>query len=57
MNAFYALPYWKELLINHLLDLMYCLKNVVVAMWQHMCGQKDSYNSRVDLKEVNIMQR
>ena len=57
VNAFYALPYWEDLLINHLLDPMHCFKNVAVVVWQHMCGQKDNHNSRVDLKEANTMRR
>ena len=29
-----------------------------MAIWQHICGHKDSYNnSREDLKEVNVMRR
>ena len=55
MNIFYTLPYWGELLIHHLLDPMHCFKNVAVAIWQHICGHKDNYNSRANLKEVNVM--
>ena len=40
VNAFYAVPYGEELLINHLLDPMHCFKNVGVDVWQHICGQK-----------------
>ena len=57
VNIFYTLPYWGELLIHHLLDPMNCFKNVAVAIWQHICGHKDSYNCRADLKEVNVMRR
>ena len=57
VNIFYTLPYWGELLIHHLLDPMHCFKNVAVAIWQHICGHKDSYNSRADQKEVNIMRQ
>ena len=57
LNVFFELPYWKELLINHLLDPMHCFKNVAVAVWQHICGQKDNYNSRAYLKEVNKLRR
>ncbi|MCO5575117.1 hypothetical protein L7F22_028914 [Adiantum nelumboides] len=57
VNAFYALPYWGELLINHLLDPMHCFKNVAVAIWQHICGQKDNHNSRADLKDADVMRR
>ena len=51
VNTFYALPYWEELLINHLLNPMHCFNNVAIVVWQHICGQKDNYNSREDLKE------
>ena len=57
LNAFYALPYWEHLLINHPLDPMHCFPNVAIAIWQHICGYKYNYNSNLDLKEVNIMQR
>ena len=57
INAFYALPYWVNLLINHFLDPMHCFKNVVVSMWHHITGQKDNLNSREDLKERKIMHR
>ena len=33
LNAFFALPYWEHLLINHLLDPMHCFKNVEMSMW------------------------
>ena len=55
VSTFYTLPYWGELLIHHLLDPMHCFKNIAVAIWQHICGHKDSYNCRVDLKEVHVM--
>ena len=57
VNIIYTLPYWGELLIYHLLDPMHCFKNVAVAIWQHICGHKDSYNNRADLKEVNVMRQ
>ena len=57
VNTFYAPLYSGELLINHLLDPMQCFKKVIVALWQHICGQKDNYNSRRDLKKENIKQR
>ena len=38
VNAFYALPYWEDLLINHLLDPMHYFKNFAAVEWQHMCG-------------------
>ena len=34
---------------------MHCFKNIALAIWQYICGHKDRYNSRVDLKEVNFM--
>ena len=55
VNILYKLPYWGELIIHHLLDPMHCFKNIANAIWQHICGHKDSYNSRVDLKEFNVM--
>ena len=54
VNYFYALPYWEDLLINHLLDPMHCFKNVAVVVWQHMCGQKDNHNSRTDTRGLHL---
>ena len=48
LNALYALPYWDQLLINHLLDPMHCFKNFAVTIWQHMTGLKDNRKSKKD---------
>ena len=40
VNAFYALTYSEELLINHLLDPMHCFKNVVVVVCGNTCVVK-----------------
>ena len=57
VNAFYALPYWEDLVINDLLEPVHSFKYVAVVVWQHMCDKKDNHNSRANLKEANIMWR
>ena len=54
LNAFYNLPYWEELLINHLLDPMHVFKNVGVAIWKHLTGAMDSVKARRDLEETGV---
>ncbi|MCO5547809.1 hypothetical protein L7F22_001261 [Adiantum nelumboides] len=54
LNAFYSLPYWEDLLINHLLDPMDVFKNVAVGIWQHINGDMDSVKAYKDLEELGV---
>ena len=38
LSIFHALPYWRKLLINNLLDLMHIFKNVAQILWEHLIG-------------------
>jgi len=35
-SIFYELPYWKDLLISHLLDPMHIFKNVPDSIFRHI---------------------
>lgn len=35
LSIFLCLPYWNNLLINHLLDPMHIFKNVSESIWKH----------------------
>ena len=49
-SIFYELPYWKDLLIAHLLDPMHIFKNVPNSIFQHILGkEKDILSSRRDI--------
>ena len=49
-SIFYELPYWKDLLIAHLLDHMHIFKNVPDSIFQHISGkEKDTMSSRRDI--------
>jgi hypothetical protein len=49
-SIFYELPYWKDILISHLLDPMHILKNVPYSIFQHILGKgKDTLSSRRDI--------
>lgn len=50
LSIFHCLPYWNNLLINHLLDPMHIFKNVAESIWKHMAGDKDSMHAREDLQ-------
>lgn len=44
---FYDLPYWKDLLISHLLDPMHVLKNVPNSIFRHISSKdKETLSSR-----------
>jgi hypothetical protein len=48
--VFYELPYWGNLKISHLLDLMHILKNVSSYLWRHISSNKsDTLAIRRDL--------
>ena len=42
LNCFHVLPYWHELLINHLLDPMHIFKNVSQIILDHLNGKRDT---------------
>jgi hypothetical protein len=49
-SIFYELPYWKDLLISHLLDPMHIFKNVSNSIFQHISGkEKDTLSLRRDI--------
>ena len=50
VNTFSALPYWEELLINHLLDPMHIFKNVAQQIWDHITSARDNVGVRKDLQ-------
>ena len=54
LSIFYRLPYWRYLLIGHLIDPMHIFKNVGVSIWKHMTGVKDTKAARDDLKEIGV---
>ena len=47
LNYVHSLPYWQELLINHLLDPMHTFKNVSQAIWNHINGKRDTINPSI----------
>ena len=49
-SIFYDLPYWKDLLIAHLLDPMHIFKNVPYSIFRHISGKEnDTLSSRRDI--------
>lgn len=42
LSIFHELPYWRKLLINHLLDPMHIFKNVGQILWEHLVGTQDN---------------
>ncbi|XP_040369498.1 uncharacterized protein LOC112186204 [Rosa chinensis] len=56
-SIFYDLPYWKDLLLRHNLDVMHIEKNVTESVIGTLLGMdgknKDSLNARLDLQELN----
>jgi hypothetical protein len=49
-SIFYELPYWKDLLISHLLDPMHIFKNVLDSIFRHISSKdKDTLSSRRDI--------
>lgn len=55
LSIFHELPYWRKLLINHLLDPMHIFKNVGQILWEHLVGTRDNKKSRDDLQEAEIL--
>ena len=57
-SIFFKLPYWKNLLLRHNLDVMHIEKNVCDNIVGTLLGQvgktKDNLNARLDLKKMGI---
>lgn len=57
-SIFFALPYWKNLLIRHNLDVMHIEKNVCDNVIATLLGvstkTKDNLNSRLDLQHLKL---
>ncbi|KAL6128833.1 hypothetical protein ACLB2K_072187 [Fragaria x ananassa] len=57
-SIFFQLPYWKDLLIHHNLDVMHIEKNVCESIVGTLLGiegkTKDTIKAREDLVELNI---
>ena len=56
LSILHNLPYWDDLLINHLLDPMHIFKNVGSLIWDHLIGAKDSRSAREDLRQADVME-
>lgn len=56
LSIFHTLPYWGDLLINHLLDPMHIFKNVGENVWKTIIGKKHSKGQRDDLEYLGRMQ-
>ena len=56
LSIFHNLPYWWDLLINHLLDPMHIFKNVGKNIWKNIIGKKESKAQRDDLHNEGCMQ-
>ncbi len=57
-SIFFALPYWKDNLLRHNLDVMHIEKNVVVNIIGTILDikgkTKDNINARLDLEEMGL---
>ena len=60
-SVFFELPYWKDLLVRHNLDVMHIEKNVCEALIGtilEISGKtKDTLNARMDLSDLNIKKK
>ena len=56
LSILHDLPYWGDLLINHLLDPMHIFKNVGELLWKTISGKKESKGQRDDLQAEGRMQ-
>ena len=50
LSIFHNLPYWGDLLINHLIDPMHIFKNVAVVLWKTITGEKNTKGQRDNLE-------
>jgi hypothetical protein len=59
-SIFFQLPYWKNLLVRHNLDVMHIEKNTcesIIGMLLHIDGKsKDSEKARLDMQHLRIRQ-
>jgi len=54
ISIFLKLPYWKHLLVAHLMDPMCIVKNVASSLYQYTINTKyDIVNVSNDLRETN----
>jgi hypothetical protein len=53
ISRFHTLDYWPKLLIHHLLDPMYIVKNVSKSLLCHILGEKNTKASKVNLVTSN----
>lgn len=44
----------QDLLIRYTLDVMHCQKNIAENILRTLCGEKDTLEVRLDMKEVGI---
>lgn len=60
-SIFFELPYWKDLLLRHNLDVMHIKKNVTDSVLGTLLGidgkNKDTYNARLDCVDLGIKKR
>ena len=58
-SIFFELPYWKNVLLRHNLDVMHIEKNVcdiILGTIMNIKGKtKDTFNARLDMEEMGIM--
>jgi hypothetical protein len=53
-SIFFRLPYWKDNLLRHNLDLMHVEKNVIDNILGTMLDIKDNAQARHDLQEMGL---
>lgn len=57
-SIFFTLPYWKDNLLRHNLDVMHIEKNVLDNIIGTLLGMKgktkDNYEARLDLEEMGL---
>ncbi|XP_020258143.1 uncharacterized protein LOC109834511 [Asparagus officinalis] len=56
-SIFFSLPYWKELVLRHNLDVMHIEKNIcesIISTMLHSGKSKDGINARKDLEDIGI---
>jgi hypothetical protein len=57
-SIFWNLPYWKDLMVRHAIDVMHVEKNVCEALVSTLLDipgkTKDTLNARMDLDEMKL---